>query len=124
MSKRVEIALQPKQWDLLKLVEEHPAVVIGLGGGRGAAKSSGLDREALTLMYQQKDCIACIVMRNADQVFRYHIEPIRRDFPWLEENLKTSWPAKLRIGKSELDFSYAENYDDVERRFRSRSEER
>ncbi len=118
-NRRVEIALQPKQARLLDLVKNHDAVVIGLGGGRGAAKSSGLDRVALTLMYEQKDCIACMVMRNADQVFRYHIEPMRRDFPWLEPHLKTSWPAKLRIGKSELDFSYAENYDDVERRFRS-----
>lgn len=116
---KVEIALQPKQWELLRLIEKSPHVVIGGGGGRGSAKSSGLDRIAITLMYQQREALCCMVMRNADQVFRYHIEPIRREFPWLERNLKTSWPAKLKIGKSEMDFSYAENYDDIERRFRS-----
>lgn len=116
---RFEVPMQPKQCDVLDLVENDPAVVIGVGGGRGAAKSSGGDRIAIHLMYDHPGIVGCIMMRNWDQVFKYHVEPIRRDFPWLEDSLKTSMPAKLRIGKSELDFSYAENYDDVERRFRS-----
>jgi hypothetical protein len=116
---QLELALQPKQWDLLDLITNSPAAVIGVGGGRGAAKSSGIDRCALTLMYEQRDCLCCMVMRNWDQVLRYHIEAIRRDYPWLEKDLKVSAPAKLRIGRAEMDFSYAENYDDVERRFRS-----
>ena len=114
----VEIALQPKQSKLLRLIKQDPAPVIGVGGGRGAAKSSGADRCVITLMYEQS-MLACMVMRNFDQVFKYHIEPIRRDFPWLEGQLKTSMPASLRVGSSQLDFSYAENMDDIIRRFRS-----
>jgi len=114
----VEIALQPKQSKLLSLIKQDPAPVIGVGGGRGAAKSSGADRCVITLMYEQS-MLACMVMRNFDQVFKYHIEPIRRDFPWLETQLKTSMPASLRVGSSQLDFSYAENMDDIIRRFRS-----
>ena len=103
---------------MYELLTDHPATIIGVGGGRGAAKSSGADRVAITLMYE-RPLLACMVMRNFDQVFKYHIEPIRRDFGWLENNLKTSMPANLKVGKSQLDFSYAENMDDIIRRFRS-----
>ena len=116
------IHLQPKQGDLLDLIEHSPASVIGVGGGRGAAKSGGADRVALVLMGEQAGCISCIVMRNYDQVRKYHIEPIVRDFPEVEPFLlKTDHKLKLPVQKviSELDFSYAESLEDVKRRFRS-----
>lgn len=113
-----EISFQPKQDELYELIENHSAPVVGAGGGRGAAKSSGADRSIIRIMHERK-ILACMVMRNWDQVYKYHVEPIRRDFPWLEAGLKTSSPAKLTIGKSELDFSYAESLEDIERRFRS-----
>src|ERR1700761_8627514 len=114
-----EIELQPKQTELYELIVEHPAPVIGVGGGRGAAKSFAADACAVTLMYERKGLLGCMVMRNSDQILRYHIEAIGRNFPWLEGDLNRSFPAKLRIGRSELDFSYAENLEDIERRFRS-----
>lgn len=113
-----EIQLQPKQSKMYELLTSARATVLGVGGGRGAAKSSGADRVAVTMMYE-RPLLSCMVMRNFDQVFKYHIEPIRRDFPWLENSLKTSMPASLKVGKSQLDFSYAENMDDIIRRFRS-----
>ena len=97
---------------------DFKASIIGVGGGRGAAKSSGADRVVVTIMHERR-LLACMVMRNFDQVFKYHIEPIRRDFNWLEDKLKTSMPASLKVGRSQLDFSYAENMDDIIRRFRS-----
>lgn len=62
-----------------------------------------------------------LVMRNWDQVFKYHIEEIRKsqEFKGINEALKTTPPASLKIGTSQLDFSYAENLQDVIRRFRS-----
>lgn len=67
-------------------------------------------------------CVCCIVMRNYDQVRKYHIEPMMRCWPDLEPYMIQS-KSKLKIpvkgGFSELDFSYAENLVDVERRFRS-----
>src|SRR5215831_13792881 len=120
---QVEIGLQPKQCELLDLIEKSKASVIGVGGGRGASKSSAADRVSIALMLHQPDCVCCMVMRNADQVLRYHIEPMGRDFPWVDERkdcqFKRSWPAKLTIRKAELDFSYGEDYDSIERRFRS-----
>lgn len=66
--------------------------------------------------------VACIVMRNYDQVRKYHVEPIARDVPALADFYKKS-DSKLMLPvggtHSELDFSYAESLEDVKRRFRS-----
>lgn len=117
----LEISLQPKQYDILDLIENSRASWIGAGGGRGGAKSAMIQRCCLTLMMQEP-CVCCVVMRNYDQVRKYHIEPLLRSFPELEPYMITS-KSKLKIpvkgGYSELDFSYAENLVDVERRFRS-----
>ena len=115
-----ELSLQPKQSELLKLIKTSTAPVIGVYGGRGSAKSSGVDRCLITQMYERKGLKACLVMRTwVKQVVPFHIEAIKRDFPWLEKNLKTSPPALLRIGLSTLEFKYAENYDSVVEAFRS-----
>ena len=119
MPKVVKIGLQPKQGRLLEMLKDEDAPCIGIGGGRGAAKSSGADRVAITLLTEQPGTLACMMMRNWDQIFKYHIEPISRDFEWLAKSIKRTMPASLKIGKSQLDFSYAENLDDIERRFRS-----
>ena len=114
------IELQPKQSALLKLIKTSSAVVIGAGGGRGSAKSSGADRCVVTLMHEWPGLTACMIMRTwVKQLVPYHLEPIRRDFPWVANKLKSSPPAMLRIGKSRLDFKYAENYDAVIEAFRS-----
>src|ERR1700679_1812633 len=114
------IELQPKQSALLKLIKTSSAVVIGAGGGRVSAKSSGADRCVVTLMHEWPGLTACMIMRTwVSQLVPYHLEPIRRDFPWVANKLKSSPPAMLRIGKSRLDFKYAENYDAVIEAFRS-----
>jgi hypothetical protein len=73
-------------------------------------------------MGEQPGVVACVVMRNYDQVRKYHVEPILRDFPKLDPYYKRSESKlKLPVGTlhSELDFSYAESLEDVKRRFRS-----
>jgi hypothetical protein len=116
----VEISLQPKQSKLLHLIKTSKAVVIGVGGGRGSAKSSGTDRCIIALMHEWPGLTACLIMRTwVKQLVPFHLEPIRRDFPWVAGGLKSSPPAMLRIGKSRLDFKYAENYDAIVEAFRS-----
>jgi hypothetical protein len=119
MPSTIEISLQPKQWEMLRLIEESDAVVIGIGGGRGAAKSSGLDRVIMTLMYSQKDTIACMMMRTWPQLNTFHLEAMNSDYPWLRDHLKVSPPAKLTLGQARLDFKYAENYDGIVQTLRS-----
>lgn len=118
-----EIGLQPKQYQILDLIQNSPARYIGMGGGRGAAKSGAADRIIMALLMDEPGIVACLVMRNWDQVRKYHVEPMLRTFPELDEHYGRS-DHNLIIpvagGKSsQLDFSYAESYADVERRFRS-----
>lgn len=117
-----DLHLQPKQYELLDMVENHRATRIGVGGGRGAAKSAGADRVMLAKMMEAPGFVGCIVMRNYDQVRKYHIEAIVRDYPVLEKYLRKS-DSKLKLpvgnGFSELDFSYGESLEDIKRRFRS-----
>ncbi len=115
-----EIILQPKQSELYRAIRDSECTVIGAGGGRGSAKSSGGDRVAITLMYERKGYRVCLVMRTwVKQIVPFHLEAIRRDFHWLDSNLTKSPPAVLRIGKSSMEFKYAENYESVVTEFRS-----
>jgi hypothetical protein len=118
----IDIHIQPSQWLLKDLLDNHRATVIGIGGGRGAAKSSGIDRVALAMMMEQPGMIGCIVMRNSDQVRKYHEEALIRDFPVLDDFLhRTNHVLRLPVGNttSELSFSYGESLEDIKRRFRS-----
>ena len=122
-SVQLTIDLHPKQWTVYRWMETTKATWLGMGGGRGAAKSGGADRIALTLAMSQPAIVMCVVMRNYDQVRKYHIEPFHRTFPDLAEHfLKSDSKQYVPSGNgtwSEIDFSYAENLADVERRFRS-----
>lgn len=119
---QLKIRLQPKQGQVFDWLESGIATWIGAGGGRGSAKSGGADRIALALSIDQPGIVSCIVMRNFDQVRKYHIEPLLRTYPQLEDHFTVS-TSKLKVPcgdlSSEIDFSYAENLADVERRFRS-----
>lgn len=119
-----ELALQPKQHQLLDLIENDPATWIGAGGGRGSAKSSGLDRIALALLASEPGIVGCIVMRTSEQVRKYHIDPMLKTFPELKPYYhgtfkKFRLPAGEGLQTSDLDIGYAENYDAVESFFRS-----
>lgn len=118
MPKSIELLLQPKQFDVLDLIENSPAVVIGVGGGRGAAKSSGIDRIAITLM-TERPTLCCMVMRTWPQLLTFHLEAMRRDFDWIKDGFKLSPPARLNIGKSQMDFKCGDSYDDIVQVFRS-----
>lgn len=117
------IRLQPKQAAILDLLDASPASIIGVGGGRGCAKSYGIDATMLLRRIENPGTVGCIVMRNYDQVRKYHIEPMMRAWPELQDCLnKTDGNLKIPVGGgkfSQIDFSYAQTYADVERRFRS-----
>lgn len=118
-----DIELQPKQEELSDLVENGLATWIGVGGGRGAAKSTAIDRIMLERRIGHPGTIGAIVMRNYDQVKKYHIDPMLRDFPELND-LYHITESKIVIPMpdgppSEIHFKHAESLVDIERLFRS-----
>lgn len=118
-----EIKLQPKQVQALDLIEGAKASWIGVGGGRGGAKSGGFQRIMLVRRTNLPGTIGAILMRNYDQVKRYHVDPMLRDYPELEpfyHKTESKMVLPMESGPpSEIHFTYAESLDDVIRRFRS-----
>jgi len=120
----MKLLLQPKQRHVDDLLNGS-ARWIGEGGGRGCAKSYTEDALMLKRRGELPGTVGCIVMRNYDQVRKYHIEPMLRNWPELrpyynkgDANIK--FPAGAK-GKetSQIDFSYGDNLQEIERRFRS-----
>lgn len=123
MSLSAQIRLQPKQAQVDDLIHNSMAGWIGGGGGRGGAKSGAIDRIMLERRAEHPGTVGAILMRNYDQVKRYHIDVMLRDFPYLEpffHKTDSKLVLPMKDGPdSEIHFSYAESLKDVERRFRS-----
>jgi len=106
------------------LLKFSAADYIGIGGGRGCAKSFLIDAIMLMLAIEIPNFLGCIVMRNYDQIRKFHIEEMMRNFPQLADQLHKS-DKYIKIKNSQIDFSYAESgtnrfgETEVERRFRS-----
>lgn len=119
----MDIWLQPKQCVVQDLLEASIAAWLGVGGGRGCAKSFLIDALQILRRIEMPGTVGCIVMRNYDQVRKYHIEPMARNWPELEPYLnKGDSYLRLPCGDgrfSQIDFSYATDLAAVERRFRS-----
>jgi L-fucose mutarotase/ribose pyranase (RbsD/FucU family) len=117
------IELQPKQGDVFDIVEANEATWIGAGGGRGGAKSRCIQSVMLARRLSKPGTIGAILMRNSDQVLRYHEEAMKRAWPQLEACYKKG-ERKIVLPfesgpPSEIQFTYAETLADVIRRFRS-----
>ncbi|MDE2103194.1 MAG: phage terminase large subunit [Patescibacteria group bacterium] len=90
----LEITLQPKQELLLDAIRDRrleAPTVIGYGGSRGAAKSGGVRRIALTLAFEQP-VIIWIIRRVWDDLNKDHVQPMFREQP----DLKQYWRAQDR----------------------------
>lgn len=117
-----KLRLQPKQAELLDKIEQSQASWLGMGGGRGGAKSGALQRIMLARRMSLPGTPGVIVMRNYDQVQQYHVVPMLNEWPQLAEfyTEKNGLVIPTGGGKtSQIRFSYAEALDDVVRRFRS-----
>lgn len=126
-----EIALQPKQSKVYALVYNSEASWIGMPGGRGGAKSGGMQRIMIDRRVSLPGTIGVIVMRNYEQVQKYHVDVMLRDYPELMQSFnKADSRIVFPMGKdekgdlrppSEIHFSWAPALKDVIRRFRSGS---
>ena len=125
----LKILLQPKQADLLALLETtgpDVATILGAGGSRGSAKSGGLRRIAITLAITHPGSVIYIVRRTLGDLLENHMEKIALEFPEVDAIYRPSdyeydfsvVPNLLPNGernRSRIVFVYAENAIDVAR---------
>lgn len=108
---------------MYELVEYGRATWLGMPGGRGGAKSAAIQRIMLTRRLSHPGTVGAIVLRNNDQIMRYHVDPMLKTWPILRDYYQsTNKKLVLPLGRgtpSEIIFTYAESLDDVIRRFRS-----
>lgn len=121
----VKVELQPKQIILDDLVNNSMSSWIGAGGGRGGAKSAGLHRIMYLRRLNIPGTIGAICMKTWEQIKKYHVDPLLRDFPELVKHyhaVENKIVIPMKDGPpSEIHFRYAETYEDVERVFKSGS---
>lgn len=113
----IDIGLQPKQAELLDLVEDDVHRNIGFGGRRGGGKSGGLRRIMLIRRLKYAGTDGILLRRTRQELVDNHLIPMFREWPflrdwWLEKDKSLQLP-----NGSRLLFRYAEHEQDVDKLF-------
>lgn len=108
----LKIALQPKQKQFLKMVEEKP--VTFYGGAKGGGKSKGVRDIMLLRRFQYPKTHGGLFRRTYKELEGNHIRPLFKEYP----RLKDYWNEGKKIltlpNGSTLEFCHCENEKDVE----------
>ena len=119
MPKR-EIFLQPKQLELGRLFYStglNAPTWIGGGGARAGGKSGGLRRIMLDRRLQRPRTAGVIIRRVYDEVKKNHIDMYMTEFPELRKYYRVGDKRLELPNGSVIDFAYAENQQEVDRKF-------
>src|ERR1700744_4102905 len=114
------LELQPKQLDFARMMYSaglDSPNILGCGGARAGGKSGGLRRVMLERRLQRPGTPGCIIRRVWDEVKRNHVDPYFEEVP----ELRPFWRAadhEIRLPNgSKIVFAYAENQQEVDRKF-------
>lgn len=113
------IRLQPKQSDceaLFKQTGRQVPTWIAFGGARGGAKSATVRYLAILLACAYDGIRVAIVRRVYGDIKVNHIDPMLAEFPELLPAYRVG-DAEIRIGRSRIEFVYAESKQEVDRKF-------
>lgn len=116
----IELVLQPKQFEIGKLFYKtgsDAATWIGGGGARAGGKSGGLRRLMLDRRMQRPRTNGAIVRRVYDELKKNHIDPYMADWPSLRERYHVGDKEFILPNGSKIMFMYAENQQEVDRKF-------
>jgi terminase large subunit-like protein len=119
-SASLDLALQPKQEELYRLIEQkglHVPTVLGYGGALGGGKSRAIRDIMLARRLQHAGTNGVIVRRVFDDVKKNHIDPLLAERPELRDWYRVSDHELLLPNGSRLLFMYAETTAEVERKF-------
>jgi phage terminase large subunit len=111
----LDVALQPKQSELLSLIRNSPYKIIGYGGSNGGAKSHGIRDVNLVLCLEKKlsPIYTLIFRRKSNDLLENHIIPFFQKYPELNKFFNKTeriiyWP-----DGSITKFGYAEHEADI-----------
>ena len=112
-SLNLEISLQPKQIQLLALVEDSPATWIGYGGSRGGAKSYAARAIMLKRRFDNPGTKGAIFRRTYDLVRENHVDKMLEEYPFLRPMYHMG-DKELRLPNgSVIAFRYGETPADI-----------
>ncbi len=113
MSFEIEVPLQPKQIELLRLVEESPATWIAYGGSRGGAKSHGLRAAMLLRRLKHPGTRGLVFRKTFEQLWQNHIQPLFDQYPFMRDWYHTGHRELTLPNGSVIVFGYAEHPGDI-----------
>jgi phage terminase large subunit len=116
--KRIRFRWQPKQDQLLDLVERSPASWIGFGGARGGSKSHAGRQIILDRRIRYAGTDALVIRRTFKEVFGNCIQPMFRAWPitrkWYRGASATEGHHVLALPNgSKVFYGYAEHKEDI-----------
>lgn len=110
---QLDLKMQPKQAEFLRLVDQSRHSRLGEGGSRGGGKSKTLRDVQLFRRFTYPKTHGWLFRRTHEELKDNHIKPLFEDYPALSEY----WYAEdreLRLpGGSTLGFKFAENFADI-----------
>src|SRR5215472_2973414 len=108
------VPLQPKQVELLRLVEESPATWIGYGGSRGGAKSHGARAVMLLRRLKHPGTRGLIFRKTFETLWSNHIQPLFDQYPFMRDWYHTGHKELTLPNGSVIAFGYAEHPGDIQ----------
>jgi phage terminase large subunit len=106
-----EIALTPKQVELLSASQKYP--VVFFGGARGGGKSHGLRAVCLIRASEIPALKVALFRRSYPELVANHVRPLLSAYPWLTKYYNKSEHVIAIPNKSTIEFCYCDSYDDV-----------
>jgi phage terminase large subunit len=110
----LDFGLQPKERELLELLENSDSQLIGYGGARGGAKSHAMRACAVIRRIQHPGTNALVFRRNYPSLWETHIQRLMVEWPdlytkyWSADNKALMLP-----NNSNILFRYADTLNDV-----------
>jgi len=113
----LDIALQPKQEQLLRLMRAtgpKVATWIGFGGARGGAKTGGIRRVMLQRRFENPGTTGFIIRRNWGDIVETFIEKYKLEFPQISQFYHDGRKEFRFPNGSRLAFKYGDTLKEIE----------
>lgn len=106
------IALQPKQIQFAKSIEDYPVTLFG--GAKGGGKSAGLRKIFLLRRFQYAGSTGAIFRKTYPELEANHIRPIFEEYPGLRTYYNESKKTLTLPNRSTLQFCHASSEKDLD----------